>query len=58
MAERATIKVSRKARDHLAQIARERGVTLRQLVEQLAARQRTAAQIAERAAANREPPVR
>ncbi|MGI5426808.1 hypothetical protein [Streptomyces sp. CA-179760] len=47
MTERATIKVSRTARDHLAQVARERGVTLRQLVEQLAAQKRTAAQIAE-----------
>ncbi|MFH8416714.1 hypothetical protein [Streptomyces collinus] len=53
MAERATIKVSREVRDHLAQVARERGVTLRYLVEHLAARQLTAAQIAGRAAADR-----
>ncbi|MFJ9245497.1 hypothetical protein [Streptomyces sp. NPDC101776] len=37
MTETATIRVSRQARDHLAQVARDRGLTLRQLVEQLAA---------------------
>ncbi|WP_405992415.1 hypothetical protein [Streptomyces sp. NBC_00986] len=53
MAENATIQVSRQARDHLAQVAKERGVTLGQLVEQLAAEQPTAEQIAERVAADR-----
>ncbi|MFE9596991.1 hypothetical protein [Streptomyces hokutonensis] len=53
MAENTTIQVSRQARDHLAQVAKERGVTLGQLVEQLAAQQPTAEQIAERVAATR-----
>ncbi|WP_320785034.1 hypothetical protein [Streptomyces sp. CRN 30] len=53
MAQNTTIQVSRKARDHLAQVARERGMTLGQLVEQLAAEQPTAEQIAERVAATR-----
>jgi predicted DNA-binding ribbon-helix-helix protein len=55
MAENAntTIQVSRQARDHLAQVAKERGVTLGQLVEQLASQQLTADQIAERVAATR-----
>ncbi|MEV5549381.1 hypothetical protein AB0L35_25155 [Streptomyces sp. NPDC052309] len=53
MAENTTIQVSRKARDHLAQVAKERGMTLGQLVEQLAAEQPTAEQIAERVAATR-----
>jgi hypothetical protein len=53
MAEHTTIQVSRQARDHLAQVAKERGMTLGQLVEQLAAEQRTAEQIAERVAADR-----
>ncbi|MEU4652368.1 hypothetical protein AB0G32_00205 [Streptomyces sp. NPDC023723] len=54
MAETTTIQVSREARDHLAQVARERGVTLGKLVEQLAAQEPTAEQIAERVAATRE----
>ncbi|MFD4558537.1 hypothetical protein ACFWP5_30195 [Streptomyces sp. NPDC058469] len=53
MAENTTIQVSRQARDHLAQVAKDRGVTLGQLVEQLAAEQPTAEQIAERVAATR-----
>lgn len=53
MAENTTIQVSRKARDHLAQVAKERGMTLGQLVEQLAAEQPTEEQIAERVAADR-----
>ncbi|MER6712189.1 hypothetical protein [Streptomyces sp. NPDC000877] len=54
MADNTTIQVSRQARDHLAQVAKERGVTLGQLVEQLAAEQPTEAQIAERIAADRQ----
>lgn len=54
MAENTTIQVSRQARDHLAQVAKDRGVTLGQLVEQLAAEQPTAEQIAERVAADRQ----
>ncbi|MFF6876660.1 MULTISPECIES: hypothetical protein [unclassified Streptomyces] len=53
MAENTTIQVSRQARDHLAQVAKERGVTLGQLVEELAAEQLTAEQIAERVASAR-----
>ncbi|WND36724.1 hypothetical protein RI578_21665 [Streptomyces sp. BB1-1-1] len=53
MAENTTIQVSRQARDHLAQVAKERGMTLGQLVEQLASEQPTAEQIAERVAATR-----
>ncbi|MGW1745448.1 hypothetical protein ACWCRD_07505 [Streptomyces sp. NPDC002092] len=53
MAETTTIRVSRQARDHLAQVAKDRGMTLRQLVEQLAFDQSTAKQIAERVAADR-----
>jgi hypothetical protein len=53
MAEHTTIQVSRQTRDHLAQVAKERGMTLGQLVEQLAAEQPTAEQIAERVAADR-----
>ncbi|MET9763221.1 hypothetical protein ABZ016_29975 [Streptomyces sp. NPDC006372] len=53
MAEHTTIQVSRQARDHLAQVAKERGVTLGQLVEQIALEQPTAEQIAERVAADR-----
>ncbi|MFJ2966612.1 hypothetical protein ACIPIC_30425 [Streptomyces collinus] len=53
MAEHTTIQVSRQTRDHLAQVAKEQGVTLGQLVEQLAAEQLTADQIAERVAAAR-----
>ncbi|MFC9063047.1 hypothetical protein ACFTXB_34225 [Streptomyces sp. NPDC057074] len=53
MAENTTIQVSRQARDHLAQVAKERGMTLGQLVELLASEQPTAEQIAERVAATR-----
>ncbi|MFJ9376008.1 hypothetical protein [Streptomyces sp. NPDC101455] len=53
MAENTTIQVSRQARDHLAQVAKERGMTLGQFVEQLAGEQATAEQIAERVAADR-----
>ncbi|MFJ7178261.1 hypothetical protein ACIQXA_18065 [Streptomyces massasporeus] len=53
MAEKTTIQVSRQARDHLAQVAKERGVTLGQLIEQLALEQPTAEQVAERIAADR-----
>ncbi|MBQ1100100.1 hypothetical protein KBY55_29575 [Streptomyces sp. b94] len=53
MAENTTIQVSRQARDHLAQVAKERGMTLGQLVEQLASEQPTAEQIAERVAVTR-----
>jgi capsular polysaccharide biosynthesis protein len=54
MAEITTIQVSRQARDHLAQLAKDRGMTLGQLVEQLASEQPTAEQIAERVAADRQ----
>lgn len=54
MADNTTIQVSRQARDHLAQVAKERGMTLGQLVEQLASEQPTAAQLAERVAADRQ----
>jgi hypothetical protein len=54
MAENTTIQVSRQARDHLAQVAREHGMTLGQFVEQLAAAQPTADQVAERVAADRQ----
>ncbi|MDX3693521.1 hypothetical protein PV726_24865 [Streptomyces europaeiscabiei] len=53
MAESTTIQVSKQARDHLAQVAKERGMTLGQLIERLAAEQPTAEQIAERVAADR-----
>jgi predicted transposase YdaD len=53
MAENTTIQVSRQARDHLAQVAKEHGMTLGQFVERLAAAQPTAEQIAERLAADR-----
>jgi hypothetical protein len=49
-----TIQVPREVRDHLAELARERGLSLGQLVEALAAEQPTAAQRAERLAADRE----
>ncbi|MFC9500296.1 hypothetical protein [Streptomyces sp. NPDC056982] len=49
-----TIQVSREVRDHLAELALERGLSLGQLVEALAAEQPTAAQRAERLAADRE----
>ncbi|MFD4262138.1 hypothetical protein ACFWR9_32060 [Streptomyces sp. NPDC058534] len=54
MAENTTIQVSRQARDHLAQVAKERGMTLGQLVELLASEQPTEEQIAERVAADRQ----
>ncbi|MFC9912689.1 hypothetical protein [Streptomyces sp. NPDC059862] len=54
MAETTTIQVSRQVRDHLAQVAKERGMTLGQLVEQLASEQPTVEQIAERVAADRQ----
>ncbi|WP_328838367.1 hypothetical protein [Streptomyces europaeiscabiei] len=53
MADSTTIQVSKQARDHLAQVAKERGMTLGQLIERLAAEQPTAEQIAERVAATR-----
>ncbi|MER5465467.1 MULTISPECIES: hypothetical protein [unclassified Streptomyces] len=49
-----TIQVPRETRDHLAELARERGVSIGQLVEALAAEQPTEAQRAERLAADRE----
>ncbi|MHB9849130.1 hypothetical protein ACSYGO_07800 [Streptomyces krungchingensis] len=49
-----TIQVSREVRDHLATLAKERGLSLGQLVEALAAEQPTAAQRAERLAADRD----
>lgn len=49
-----TIQVSRQTRDHLAQVAKERGITMGQLLEQLASEQPTAEQIAERVAADRQ----
>ncbi|MEU5522735.1 hypothetical protein ABZ759_19260 [Streptomyces sp. NPDC047860] len=53
MADHTTTQLSRQTRDHLAQVAKDRGMTLGQLVEQLAAEQPTAEQIAERVAADR-----
>jgi hypothetical protein len=49
-----TIQVPRGTRDHLAELAREQGVSIGQLVQSLAAAQPTAAQRAERLAADRE----
>ncbi|MFI9050881.1 hypothetical protein [Streptomyces sp. NPDC053427] len=49
-----TIQVPRETRDHLAELAKERGISIGQLVEALAAEQPTAAQRAERLAADRE----
>ncbi|MER7983409.1 hypothetical protein [Streptomyces sp. NPDC095817] len=49
-----TIQVSREVRDHLAMLAKERGMSLGQLIEALAAEQPTAAQRAERLAADRD----
>ncbi|MEU4172927.1 hypothetical protein AB0F46_39395 [Streptomyces sp. NPDC026665] len=49
-----TIQVSREVRDHLAELAKERGLSLGQLVEALASEQPTAAQRAERLAADRD----
>ncbi|CAL9507678.1 hypothetical protein SUDANB140_03574 [Streptomyces sp. enrichment culture] len=54
VAENTTIQVSRRARDHLTQVAEERGVSLGRLVEQLASQQSTAEEIAERVAADRQ----
>ena len=48
-----TIQVPREARDHLAALAAERGLTLGQLVQQLAERELTEAQIVERLRADR-----
>ncbi|MFJ9414489.1 MULTISPECIES: hypothetical protein [unclassified Streptomyces] len=48
-----TIQVSTETRDHLAQLAKERGMTLGQLVQDLAAAQPTAEQRAERLEAAR-----
>ncbi|NUP31707.1 MAG: hypothetical protein HOU01_08315 [Streptomycetaceae bacterium] len=48
-----TIQVPKETRDHLAQLAAERGMTIGRLVEALAAEQPTAAQRAERLAADR-----
>ncbi|MFB7374384.1 hypothetical protein ACFC0D_31620 [Streptomyces sp. NPDC056222] len=49
-----TIQVSRETRDHLATLAAERGITLGQLVQQLAEREPTKDQIAERLRADRD----
>ncbi|MFE2025277.1 hypothetical protein ACFW9V_09000 [Streptomyces hygroscopicus] len=49
-----TIQIARETRDHLAQLAKERGLSLGQYVELLAKQQPTAAQRAERLAADRE----
>ncbi|MFF3460532.1 hypothetical protein ACFYXH_40915 [Streptomyces sp. NPDC002730] len=49
-----TIQVPRETRDHLAELAKERGLSIGRLVEALAAEQPTAAQRAERLAADRE----
>ncbi|MBH1937139.1 hypothetical protein I5Q34_23195 [Streptomyces sp. AV19] len=49
-----TIQVSKKTRDHLAELAKERGLDIGRLVEALAAEQLTTAQRAERLAADRE----
>lgn len=49
-----TIQVPRETRDHLAELAKERGMSIGQLVEALAAEQPTAAQRAEQLAADRE----
>ncbi len=54
MTATTTIQVSRKTRDHLAELAKERGMNIGQLVEALAAEQPTAAERAERLAAARE----
>lgn len=49
-----TIQVPEETRDHLAQLAEERGLGLGRLVAQIAARQPSAAQIAERVATTRQ----
>ncbi|MFI9171714.1 hypothetical protein [Streptomyces lincolnensis] len=54
MTDSTTIRVPRRTRDHLAQVARERGTTLKGLVEELAAQQLTAGQIADRDEARRQ----
>ncbi|MEV8388419.1 MULTISPECIES: hypothetical protein [Streptomyces] len=48
-----TIQVPRETRDHLAELAKERGLSIGQVVDALAAEQPTAAQRAERLAADR-----
>jgi hypothetical protein len=54
MAQHTTIQVTKEVRDHLAQVAKDRGLTLGQLVELLAVEQLTAEQRAERLLADRE----
>ncbi|WKU44841.1 hypothetical protein Q3V23_12570 [Streptomyces sp. VNUA116] len=49
-----TIQIPRETRDHLAELARERGLTIGQLVEALAGQEPTAEQRAQRLAAARE----
>ncbi|MGK5642332.1 hypothetical protein ACSNOK_29060 [Streptomyces sp. URMC 126] len=49
-----TIPVSRATHDRLAELAKEQGLSIGQLVERLADQQLTAAQRAERVAADRE----
>ncbi|MFE2557942.1 hypothetical protein ACFXGT_18355 [Streptomyces sp. NPDC059352] len=49
-----TIQVSRETRDHLATLAAERGLTLGQLVQQLAEKEPTREQIAERLKSDRD----
>ncbi|MFE7116267.1 hypothetical protein ACFU99_12695 [Streptomyces sp. NPDC057654] len=51
---RATIRVPRETRDHLAELAKERGMSISRLVEALAAEQSTAEERAERLAAAQE----
>jgi hypothetical protein len=48
--EDTSIKVSRQTRERLARLAAERGTTLKDLVEELAAASLTAAELAEREA--------
>ncbi|MFG2295425.1 ribbon-helix-helix protein, CopG family [Streptomyces sp. NPDC048603] len=48
-----TIQVPKETRDHLAELAKERGLSIGQLVEALAAEQLTAAQRDKRLAADR-----
>jgi predicted DNA-binding ribbon-helix-helix protein len=48
-----TIQVTKQTRDHLAELAEERGLSIGQLVDALAAAEPTAAQRAEQAAAAR-----
>ncbi|MER5309865.1 hypothetical protein ABT034_19015 [Streptomyces sp. NPDC002773] len=49
-----TIQVSKETRDHLATLAAERGLTLGQLVQQLAEKEPTREEIAERLRADRD----